>query len=74
MEQLVRAKQQTFRDFVGQVILPTQRIFISRKEVNISNRGWSASHPQGRGHTPLSGGDPTHTPLPRRYVSFLGLG
>lgn len=59
--------------FCGQVILPTLRIFISRKEVNISNWGWAARHPQGRGHTPLSGSDSTHTPWPRSYVSFLGL-
>jgi hypothetical protein len=60
--------QEPNRDFVGQVILPTLRIFISRKEVNISTRGWAAHHPQGRGHSPFSGSDPTHTPLPRRYA------
>lgn len=36
LEQLLGAEQETFRDLVGQVMLPTQRIFISCKEVNIS--------------------------------------
>lgn len=35
--------------------------------------GLVCSTPTGRGHGLLSGSDPTHTSLPRRYASFLGL-